>query len=193
MMHPTTLQPKPSIFAAILGGLVATILLSALIFLAPTFGFPFIDFARLAGGIFSRNDEVAFWLGFWLFFLPGVLLFPPLLVGLWLKLPGAAVGFRGGLLKGIIWGLVLWLVSGLLLPFMAELNQLPMENPGFFALATGWRGAAGVLLGHLAYGLALGLMATFNQGIEPLEALGWPGYRKAAVPLARPAKEQESS
>jgi hypothetical protein len=192
-MHPTTLQPKPSIFAAILGGLVATILLSALIFLAPTLGFPFIDFARLVGGIFSRNGEVAFWLGFWLFFLPGVLLFPPLLVATWLKLPGPNVGFLGGLLKGFLWGLLLWVLSGLLLPFMAALNQLPLEDPGFFALATGWQGVAGVLLGHLAYGIALGLITTFNQGIEPLEALGWPGYRKAAVPLATPAEEEELS
>jgi hypothetical protein len=182
MIHPTTLQPKPSIPVAILGGLVATILLSALIFLAPTLGFPFIDFARLIGGIFTSNEEVALWLGFWLFFLPGVVIFPPLLVGMWLKLPGPAIGFWAGLLRGLILGLVLWLVSGLLLPFIGELNQLPIENPGFFALATGLLGATGVLLGHLAYGIALGLMMTFHQGIEPLEAIGWPGYRKAAVP-----------
>jgi hypothetical protein len=182
MIHPTTLQPKPSVLVSILAGLVATILLSALIFLAPALGFPFIDFARLMGGIFSGNDEVAFWLGFWLFFLPGVVIFPPILVSAWLKLPGPAIGFGGGLLRGLILGLALWLLSGLLLPFMAQLNQLPIENPGFFALGTGWLGAAGVLLGHLAYGIALGLTMTFHMGIEPLEAIGWPGYQKAYVP-----------
>jgi hypothetical protein len=182
MIHPTTLQPKPSVLVAILGGLVATILLSALIFLAPTLGFPFIDFARLMGGLFSRHEEVAFWLGFWIFFLPGVLIYPPLLIAVWLKLPGPAIGFWGGLLRGLILGLVLWILSGLLLPFVAQLNQLHVEDPGFFALDTGLLGAAGLLLGHLAYGIALGLMMTFHQGIEPMEAIGWPGYRKAAVP-----------
>jgi hypothetical protein len=192
-MQPTTLQPKPSFFLALLGGLVATILLSALVFLGPTLGLPFIDMPGLMGGLFTSNRETAFWLGFLIFFLPGVLLFPLLLATFWYQLPGPNIGLLGGALKGILFGGGLWLLSGLLLPLLGAVNQLNIANPGFFAWNYGLPAALGLLAAHLVYGLALALLAAVGQGIEPLEAVGWPGYRQAYVPeLARRMKHERN-
>jgi hypothetical protein len=156
---------------------VATILLSALLFLAPAFGFPHIDLPRLAGGVLAEDPTTAFWLGYWLFvFFGGMFVFAPLLAVLWTTLPGPNEGFRGALVKGLLWGLILWVGSGLLLPVFGALNRLAdeeLKNPGFFALGLGVLGALELLLGHLIYGIAVALVAAMGQGISPMETLGW--------------------
>lgn len=176
MIRPAILAPRPSLLLLVLGGLVATLLLSALMFVAPAFGFPFLDFPRLVGGIVTDDPTVAFWLGYWIFFAVGVFVLAPLLVVVWTILPGRDVGFRGALVKGASWGLILWVPGGLLLPVVGLINQLGdqgLENPGFFALGAGLLGAVGFLLGHVAYGLTVALVGAMSQGIKPLETLGW--------------------
>ena len=56
------------------------------------------------------------------------------------------------LLKGLIWGIILWLAAGLVV--------MPMSGFGFFGYnADGWRIVASSLAGHLAYGGLQGLIA----------------------------------
>jgi hypothetical protein len=161
------------------------LLLGALIYLAPVFGFPFIDFPLLIGGLFTPNPDVALWLGFWLFFLVGVFLFAPLLAFFWASLPGRNIGFSGAAVKGLVWGFILWILSGLLLPLLGLLNRIDgLGNPGLFGLNAGFMAPLGSLLGHLAFSLATALIAAMGQGIEPIDTLGWNGYHHADV---RPA------
>lgn len=177
MARYTALTDHPSLIPTSLGGAAATILLSALLFLAPVFGFPFIDFPRLVGGLFTADPETAFGLGFGLFFITGWLIFAPALAFAWKALPGDDVRFTGALLKGVLWGLILWGLSGLLLPLFGAWNRLEgLQNPGFFALGTGLLGALAVLLGHLAYGVVVALVAAMGQGISPMDTLGWMGH-----------------
>lgn len=196
VLRPVALTPKPGVLLSLLGGLVAMLLLSALIFLAPVLGFPFIDLPRIVGGLFTESPAAAFSLGFWLFFLVGVFVFAPLLSVVWMVLPGRGVGIRSALVKGLAWGLALWVASGLLLPAFFALNRLGEAalgpNPGLFAIRTGWLGAAGVLGGHLAFGAALALVAVMGRGMAPLETLGWSGYEKALAPVgsAPPGEER---
>jgi hypothetical protein len=190
MKRPAALVKRPSVLMLTLGGAVATLLLSSFIFLAPVFGFPFIDFPRLVGGIFTEDPVAAAWLGFWLFFLTGWVVFPVPLSIAWTLLPGDHVGLSGALLKGVLWGLVLWALSGVLLPLFGWLNQLTdqgLENPGFFALEAGVLGALGILLGHLAYGVALALVASMGHGISPLELLGQVDYERSDMNRAASA------
>lgn len=177
-IRPTALNVGPSVLMLLLGGLVGTLLLSALLFAAPVFGFPFVDIPHLVGGIFTESPAGGFWLGFWLFFLTGWLVFAPALLLVWHLLPGEPIGFVGALIKGLLWGTLLWVLSGVLLPVFGWLNQIDgLENPGFFALGEGVLAALGVLLGHLAFGAAVALVAAMAQGIAPLDTLGWMGYR----------------
>lgn len=183
MVRPAALTARPSVVLATLAGGVGVILLSALLFLSPALGFPFVDFPALIGGLFTQSATTALWLGFSIFFVTGWLVFPLLFTTFWPMLPGRnEITFVHGLLKGVVWGTILWIVSGLLLPLLGWLNQLAgLENPGFFALGEGVLAALGVLLGHLAYGATLGLVAAMGQGISPLDTLGWYGYRRSGL------------
>jgi hypothetical protein len=139
-MQPEVLVPKPSYLISFFGGVVGMIVFFSVIFTAPAFTLPLIDLPRLLGGIFTSNLDVALWLGFWIFFLAGVFFFAPFLVYIWAKLPGKRIGYSGAFLKGFIWGLILWVVSGLLLPLIGLLTRAAgIDNPGFFALNAGLR------------------------------------------------------
>ena len=183
MRRPAAGVPRPSLVLATLGGAVGVLLLSALLFLAPALGFPFLDLPHLMGGIFTESAGAAFWLGFALFFLGGWLIAPLLFLLLWPMLPGGAeVNLGNGLLKGVIWGVLLWVVSGLLLPVLGWINQLAgLENPGFFALGAGVLAALALLLGHLLYGAVLGLVAVMARGIAPIDTLGWYEYGRSEL------------
>lgn len=56
------------------------------------------------------------------------------------------------MLKGLVWGAILWLLAGAVI--------MPMSGFGYFGYdADGWRVAVSSLAGHLAYGAILGLFA----------------------------------
>lgn len=58
----------------------------------------------------------------------------------------------GAAMKGMGWGVILWLV--------AQAVVMPMMGAGFFSMATGgMMAAAGSLMGHLMYGALLGAVA----------------------------------
>lgn len=181
MVRPATLTPRPSVMLASLAGAVATVLLSALLFLAPAFGFPFVDIPHLMGGIFTGDATTAFWLGFWIFFVGGWIIVPAFFSVFWPMLPGDnEVNFSHALVKGLAWGAILWVLSGLLLPVLGWINQLDaLGNPGFFALGEGVLAALGVLLGHLVYGAALGLVSATGGGLSPLDLMGWYEYGRS--------------
>lgn len=178
MVRPAALTRRPSLVLTTHGGGVATLLLSALLLLGPAFGIPAVDFPRLVGGVFTGDGTAAFWLGFWLFFLGGWIVFPMLFALFWPTLPGDDdVTFANGLRKGLTLGVLLWILSGILLPALGWLSRLDgMASPGPFALGEGVLAALGVLMGHLVYGAALGLISAMMRGISPLDVLGWYGY-----------------
>jgi hypothetical protein len=177
--------PRPSVLLAVVGGIVATILLSALLYLAPLLGFPFIDYPLLIGGIFTANPDVALWLGYWIFFIFGALIFPLLLAFLWPYFPGSPFGIAGPLTKGVLWGLILWIFSSVLSGIFGLLSRYPanvLQNPGFFMLNAGILATLGNLLGHIIYTIAMILITSMGRGIEPMDTLGWSGYMKAQAP-----------
>jgi hypothetical protein len=183
MVRPATLTSRPSLVIANLAGAVATLLLSALLFLGPVFGLPFVDIPHLMGGLFTGDADAAFWLGFWIFFLGGWIIFPVFFSLFWPMLPGDnEVKFTHGLVKGLVWGGILWILSGVLLPVLGWLSQLEgLKNPGFFALGEGVLGVVGVLLGHLAYGAALGLISAMGREISPLDVMGKYDYKVSGL------------
>ena len=185
MLMPDVLSSRPGALLSLLGGLVAALLDNALLFALPAFGLPFIDAPHLVGGLFTAAPTPAFWIGFWIEFVIGTAVLPLVLWTAWPRLPGAAVGLLGAAVKGIIWGLVLWVLAGLLLPLAGAMNHIApsiVPRPGFFAASLGLSGAVVLLAAHVAYGLALTLVAAMGQGIAGLDTLGWPGHAKASTP-----------
>src|SRR5205823_2823385 len=111
LVEPAVLNPRPGLVLPLLGGWVATLILNAGLFLAPALGLPFIDIPHLLGGIFCHSPTAAFWVGFWLNFAAGTLVFPSVLSIAWPMLPGRGFGVIGAAIKGVAFSLALWMLS----------------------------------------------------------------------------------
>jgi hypothetical protein len=131
----------PSRVRSILGGFVGTLAITMMMyFVAPMMlGHP-MDIAQMLGSMLGDN----WWAGMVMHFINGTVIFPLiyafLLYGL---LPG------GPAVKGITWGVALWL--------LAQVVVMPMMGAGFFSSSA--MAAMGSLLGHIAYGWLLGWIA----------------------------------
>jgi uncharacterized membrane protein YagU involved in acid resistance len=141
---------KPNIGRAVLGGLVGTLAISCLMYVGgPMMGMPKMDIAAMLG------SRLGGWgMGMTMHVLNGAVIFPLIYAYLLFgKLPGAPY------LKGILWGLSLWLV--------AQLVVMPMMGAGVFGLKTsGIMSAFGSLMGHIVYGALLGAIAGHGHSAE---------------------------
>ena len=92
--------------------------------------------------------------GMVLHFVNGTVIFPLIYTAvLYRVLPG------GPVVKGVIWGTVLWL--------LAQILVMPPMGGGFFsANAGGMPAVIGSLMGHLVYGLFLGALAGEPKRIQ---------------------------
>ncbi len=161
---------------ALLGGLAGTVLLTALLRLAAALGVTVVDLPWLLGRVFSSDASTSFDVGHAVFVVTGVFVLPLLLALLWPFAPGDRFTFRGSLLKGALWGLVLFAFTGVLLPVLGLFARSPsggISEPGPFALAFGLRGPAQLLLGTQLYSLTAALVAGMARGLQPLDAIGW--------------------
>jgi hypothetical protein len=175
---PGALQISPSPPLLTLGGAVGVLLLVSLLQVAPVVAPPLIDYPRLIGGVLTSDPGAALWLGFAIVFVTGWLVWPSALAAAWSMLPGDALDLRGALLKGAVAGAALWALAGLLLPLLGALGRVPgVESPGLFGTGAGAGAALALLLGHLAYGVAVAVIAAMGRGIAPFGSLGVEGYR----------------
>lgn len=168
----------PSLLLVGPAGLVATVLATALLQLAPAAGLPLVDIPTAVGALWSSDAATAFRTGYIVFFLGGAVLFPVALKGAWKLLPGPRATLVGALVKGLVLALAAWVLSGLLLGVLGAAGR-PVAGftaPGWFAAGLGGAGAVLLLAGHLVYGAALGVVAGMGLGLSPVNALGWVGH-----------------
>jgi hypothetical protein len=132
---------KPNLTKLFLGGLAGTAVMTLMMyFVAPMMLGQPMDIGAMLGSVMGGSWA----LGMIAHVMNGVVVFPLvfafLAVGL---LPGSAT------MKGVGWGVVLWLA--------AQLVVMPMMGAGFFsANAGGVMAVAASLMGHVAYGGLLG-------------------------------------
>ena len=135
---------RPNLAKAMAGGLAGTVLMTMTMhFVAPlVLGHP-MDIASMLGNMMGGSWA----LGMTAHILNGVVVFPlayALIV--YRFLPGPPW------LRGVVWGLVLWL--------MAETLVMPMAGAGVFGSQIGGvKAVIAALMGHLVYGAPLGLIA----------------------------------
>ncbi|HXY11001.1 MAG TPA: DUF6789 family protein [Terriglobales bacterium] len=138
------MRPKPSM--ALVGGLMGTPAMTALIFvLAPMVGMKMDIVEMLA-------EPLGGWkMGMLVHILNGAIIFPLAFVFLFYRLlPGSPAT------KGVVFGVVLWLASQLLV--------MPIMGAGLFSAHVGGIRAAAVLLfGHVVYGWLVGLFPMLAQ------------------------------
>lgn len=133
---------------AFLGGLVGTIAITTMMYVvAPMMLGEPMDVARMLGSLLGDS----WWAGMAMHFVNGSVVFPLIYALVLYKfLPGTPV------VKGLTWGITLWLVS--------QVAVMPMMGAGFFS--GGMMPAMGSLVGHIAYGAILGVTA------GPLKSIG---------------------
>ena len=132
---------RPNVWRAILGGFVGTLAITMMMYwVSPMMGMMKMDIAASLGSMLGGS-----WvLGMMMHFVNGTIIFPLIYAYLLLRvLPGGAT------LKGVEWGLILWL--------LAQVVVMPMMGGGFFsANMGGMMSAVGSLMGHAVYGALLG-------------------------------------
>jgi hypothetical protein len=135
---------QPSLSRLVLGGAAGTVALTLIMFVVdPLLTGRGSDLSRTLGAELGNPHGVGLVV---LHFFNGSILFPLGFAFLDEWLPGP------WLVKGLIWGTMLWLLAGVL--------AMPMSGSGFFGYhAGGLRIVAITLAGHLTYGALQGLIA----------------------------------
>lgn len=139
-MHPTLTR-------AMVGGFIGTIVMTAMMYgVAPLMGLN-MDIAAMLGSLLGNNWTA----GMILHFINGTVIFPLIYVYvLYTVLPGGAA------MKGLAWGVILWL--------LAQIVVMPMMGAGFFSSNMGGVMAVmGSLVGHVLYGGILGAIAGIRE------------------------------
>lgn len=143
---------KPTVGRALLGGFIATVVMTMIMYVAPMMGMPKMDIAAMLGSMMSQQMPAPMsggWLiGMMIHFVDGTIIFPLIYAYLLYRfLPGSPW------LKGLMWGLILWL--------LAQVMVMPMMGMGVFSANAPERMKAvmGSLIGHIIYGAILGGIA----------------------------------
>jgi len=127
---------------AIVGGFIGTVLLTSMMyFVAPAVTGRTMDIAAMLGSMMGGSWA----LGMMAHLAQGIVVFPLIYVlGVYQRLLGPPW------LRGMAWGGALWL--------LAQAVAMPLMGNGFFsAEAGGMPSVVSSLLGHLVYGLTLGV------------------------------------
>lgn len=177
MDSPLLYKPHPSLFpAALLGGFTGTVLLTACLRLVASSGNDVVDLPTLLGSVLSGNAGTSFNVGHAIFAVVGIFVLPLPLALLWPLTPGDRFAFRGALLKGLLFGLALAVLSGLLLPVLGLVSKsrsVDLLHPGPFGLALGILGPVQLVVGTQLYSLAFALVAAMPRGLQPVDSVGW--------------------
>jgi hypothetical protein len=138
---PTRVRP----FKAIVAGAAASLAMLAVLYSMPWFGAPRLN---IFGLLSTLTAEYSWYVEPLEFFGLAVIVFPVLYAALFYhNLPG-----KTPVQKGAVWGLILWMVRGLLVG--------PLMGEGLFSMHSDHAIAAALetLAGHLVYGVLLGVL-----------------------------------
>jgi uncharacterized membrane protein YagU involved in acid resistance len=128
----------------IVGGFVATVLFTLFLYYVAPFmlGGP-INIAAMLAGLFRTTVAV----GLFLHFILGTIIFPMIYAYVVFRIVSGSAWTRG-----LVFGLLLWL--------LAETIFVPLVGGGVFHTAQGGIAAViAVLIGHVIYGIVLGVIA----------------------------------
>jgi len=144
-----------NIIGAIVAGLAGTVVISMIMAMAPRIGMPKMAIWEMLGSMFNKDGNNA--LGWVIHFMMGVI-FAIIYAALWAAGIGSAT-----LVSGVIFGVVHFLVAGLMMggmPMMhAGVKAGTVKAPGLYMTANGgMMSFVGGLIGHAVYGLVVALV-----------------------------------
>ena len=143
-----------NILAAVIAGIVGTIIMTLVMVMAPKMGMPKMDIVGMLGSMFGAPPNRA--LGMMMHLMMGVV-FALIYAALWAYGVGAATW-----LFGLVFGLVHWLIAGMMMagiPMMHKgIKSGQVPAPGAYMMNNGGAMAfMGGLIGHLVFGLVVAL------------------------------------
>jgi hypothetical protein len=147
---------KPVFQRAILGGLIASLLLTVLMFLAPFAGLPNIDMAAAIGSRLMSHPAVVFslawWMGLAIFLVMGSIASPIVFVYARPALMGTAWQ------RGVEWGVIVWVFAGtgVMVMMGVGFNEAHFLHPVSSVFSS--------LAGHIIYGAVLGVASAPRSG-----------------------------
>jgi len=134
-----------NIFGSIIAGLLGTLVMTALIYIAPRMGIPKMDIIGMLGTMFTASEGTARVLGTIAHFMMGVI-FAIIYALLWSLGIGSPTW-----LWGLIFGAIHGVVAIVMMPVMIKMHPRPPQ------MESGPLMAVGLLMGHLAFGLVVAL------------------------------------
>ncbi len=148
---------RPLVTLTLFGGFAGTIAFTLILYYLPLIGWPRVDYAEMIAHTMSGTWD----LGLFAEVVLGVVVFPLILTYyLWLVLPGPAI------VKGVTWGLALWLI--------AQVVFMPVMGWGFFSskLMMAPLAVVGAFVAHLVWGAAVGAATSdwfyaASPGVDP--------------------------
>lgn len=144
-----------SLIAAIVAGIIATLAMTALMYLAPMMGIPKMDIVGILGGMFNRqtatNGGVSTSsgnpvLGWMLHLMMGAVF------GIVYALLWSAFGLKPSWHIGLIFGMIHGLLTPMVMPMMMRMHPNPPQ------MESGASSAMGMVLGHALFGLVVALV-----------------------------------
>lgn len=140
--------------AAIGSGVIGTAVMTVLMTMAPLMGMPKMDMPALLGSMFGAPGSRL--LGLLMHFMMGTV-FGLVYAGLFTAVTGTSI-----IVLGALFGVIHWLIVGLMtgmMPLMhAGIRSGKVPAPGVYMIRLGGLlGFVGGLLGHVVFGLAVGL------------------------------------
>lgn len=134
-----------NIFGSIIAGLLGTLVMTLLMYLAPRMGMPKMDIIGMLGTMFTAGEGSARILGTFAHFMMGVI-FAIIYALLWSLGIGSPTW-----LWGLIFGAVHGVVAIVMMPVMTKMHPRPPE------MESGPLMVVGLLMGHLVFGLVVAL------------------------------------
>lgn len=141
---------------AVLGGIAGTVVMTVMMkFAAPMMVGQPMDIAAMIGRMIGDN----YMIGMAMHIMMGVVIFPLAYIAIVYRLaPGPAP------VRGIIWGIGLWLVAATVV--------MPMAGAGLFMSEIGgMKAAVAALMGHMVYGALLGMVVGDIEDVEDEAAI----------------------
>lgn len=144
-----------NIIGALVAGLVATIVMTAVMVMAPKMGMPKMDIVGTLGSMFDKNGNRT--VGLIIHLMMGMI-FGIVYAALW----NAGIG-SAGILWGGIFGIGHWLLAGLMMGGMgmmhAGVKAGTVDAPGLYMTNSGGMMAfMGGLIGHIIFGIVVALV-----------------------------------
>lgn len=145
-----------NILGAVVAGIVATIVFTMILMMAPKMGMPKMDIVSLLGSMFSAKSNLM--LGWMMHLMMGVI-FALIYAFLWSRGIGAATWT-----SGLIFGAVHWLIIGMIMAMIPMLHvgikSGAVKAPGLWMTGNGGGLMAfmGGLVGHMIYGVVVALV-----------------------------------